>query len=202
MTEPDARPPRTALIADAAITLIAQQGLRALTHRAVDRAAGIPEGSTSYYAPTRQALLELAVRRLAERTFSDTGHAIARLEAITPSTSSSERAEQLAAVITALIDALAARADDMRARYALLVDLNSGDSLRGALSTDSTVQSDALDATERLLEKFGIDQARTRARQVMQLADSLTFARIASGDEDTAADTNEIMADYLRGISN
>ncbi|WFR73994.1 TetR family transcriptional regulator [Prescottella defluvii] len=51
MTEPDARPPRTALIADAAVTLIAQQGLRALTHRAVDRAAGIPEGSTSYYAP-------------------------------------------------------------------------------------------------------------------------------------------------------
>ncbi|WFR73995.1 hypothetical protein P9209_11355 [Prescottella defluvii] len=90
----------------------------------------------------------------------------------------------------------------MRARYALLVDLNSGDSLRGALSTDSTVQSDALDATERLLEKFGIDQARTRARQIMQLADSLTFARIASGDEDTAADTNEIMAAYLRGISN
>ena len=41
--------------------------MRGLTHRAVDEAAGLPQGSTSNLARTRQALLELAVRRLAER---------------------------------------------------------------------------------------------------------------------------------------
>ncbi|MFF3690621.1 TetR/AcrR family transcriptional regulator [Streptomyces sp. NPDC002187] len=59
--------PRTELIADAALRLLAERGMRGLTHRAVDAAAGLPQGSTSNHARTRQALLETAVRRLAER---------------------------------------------------------------------------------------------------------------------------------------
>jgi DNA-binding transcriptional regulator YbjK len=55
------------LIADAAIDLLAERGLRGLTHRAVDEASGLPRGSTSNYARTRAALLESAVRRLAVR---------------------------------------------------------------------------------------------------------------------------------------
>jgi DNA-binding transcriptional regulator YbjK len=58
---------RAELIADAALRLLAERGMRGLTHRAVDEAAGLPQGSTSNYARTRQALLEAAVRRLAER---------------------------------------------------------------------------------------------------------------------------------------
>ncbi|MEU9012522.1 TetR family transcriptional regulator [Streptomyces sp. NPDC048479] len=58
---------RAELIADAALRLLAERGMRGLTHRAVDEAAGLPQGSTSNYARTRQALLETAVRRLAER---------------------------------------------------------------------------------------------------------------------------------------
>ncbi|MFH8476781.1 TetR/AcrR family transcriptional regulator [Streptomyces sp. NPDC018000] len=54
-------------ITDAALALLAERGLRGLTHRAVDERAGLPQGSTSNYARTRQALLEAAVRRLAER---------------------------------------------------------------------------------------------------------------------------------------
>ncbi|PLW73640.1 TetR family transcriptional regulator, partial [Streptomyces sp. DJ] len=41
-------------------------GLRGLTHRAVDEAAGLPQGSTSNHARTRAALLETALRRLAD----------------------------------------------------------------------------------------------------------------------------------------
>ena len=69
MTSADAHPPpaRTELIADTAIALLAERGLRGLTHRAVDEAAGLPQGSTSNFARTRPALLETAVRRLAER---------------------------------------------------------------------------------------------------------------------------------------
>ncbi|ORT60947.1 TetR family transcriptional regulator C-terminal domain-containing protein [Streptomyces sp. CB03238] len=58
---------RADLIADAALTLLVERGMRGLTHRAVDEAAGLPQGSTSNYARTRQALLEAAVRRLADR---------------------------------------------------------------------------------------------------------------------------------------
>ncbi|MFI2371157.1 TetR/AcrR family transcriptional regulator [Streptomyces sp. NPDC018833] len=58
---------RTALIGDAALSLLFERGMRGLTHRAVDEAAGLPQGSTSNLARTRQALLEMAVHRLAER---------------------------------------------------------------------------------------------------------------------------------------
>lgn len=58
---------RADLITDAALALLAERGMRGLTHRAVDDRARLPQGSTSNYARTRQALLEATVRRLAER---------------------------------------------------------------------------------------------------------------------------------------
>ncbi|MBY8341936.1 TetR/AcrR family transcriptional regulator [Streptomyces spinosirectus] len=58
---------RADLVADTALALLAERGMRGLTHRAVDEAAGLPQGSTSNLARTRQSLLELAVRRLADR---------------------------------------------------------------------------------------------------------------------------------------
>jgi DNA-binding transcriptional regulator YbjK len=58
---------RADLVADTALALLAERGMRGLTHRAVDEAAGLPQGSTSNVARTRQALLELAVRRHADR---------------------------------------------------------------------------------------------------------------------------------------
>ncbi|MFI1972405.1 TetR family transcriptional regulator [Streptomyces cinnamoneus] len=61
------RASRLELIADSAIALLAERGMRGLTHRAVDEAAGLPPGSTSNHARTRAALLELAVRRHAAR---------------------------------------------------------------------------------------------------------------------------------------
>lgn len=57
---------RAQRIADAAIALLAERGLRGLTHRAVDEAAGLPPGSTSNHARTRAALLSAALDRLAE----------------------------------------------------------------------------------------------------------------------------------------
>jgi DNA-binding transcriptional regulator YbjK len=62
---------RRAEIADAAICTLARDGMRGLTHRAVDRAAGLAEGSASYYFRTRQALLQATVERLAELDIAD-----------------------------------------------------------------------------------------------------------------------------------
>ncbi|NLE82686.1 MAG: TetR family transcriptional regulator [Rhodococcus sp.] len=62
------RPPseRRVAIADAAIAILADSGSRGLTHRAIDRALELPEGSTSAYARTRSSLLIAATNRLAE----------------------------------------------------------------------------------------------------------------------------------------
>jgi Tetracyclin repressor-like, C-terminal domain len=53
-------------VADAAIAVLADHGGRGLTHRAVDQAAGLPSGTTSNYARTREALLTLALTRIGE----------------------------------------------------------------------------------------------------------------------------------------
>ncbi|MFF4496864.1 TetR/AcrR family transcriptional regulator [Streptomyces sp. NPDC001546] len=64
-------PDRRTLIADTAIGLVASGGLRGLTHRAVDGAAGLPAGSTSYYFRTRTALIGACCWRLAELDVAD-----------------------------------------------------------------------------------------------------------------------------------
>jgi DNA-binding transcriptional regulator YbjK len=60
-------------IADAAIDVLASQGSRGLTHRAVDAAASLPPGSTSYYLRTREALLQAVVDRMLELDLGDAG---------------------------------------------------------------------------------------------------------------------------------
>ena len=57
---------RVRQVADAAIAVLADYGARGLTHRAVDQAAGLPLGTTSNYARTREALLTLTLTRIAE----------------------------------------------------------------------------------------------------------------------------------------
>ena len=47
MLEADQLSPRRRLLVNAAIEVVAANGLRGLTHRAVDREAGLPEGSCS-----------------------------------------------------------------------------------------------------------------------------------------------------------
>ena len=58
-------------MADAAIAVLAGHGARGLTHRAVDQAAGLPPGTTSNYARTREALLTLTLTRIAELDAAD-----------------------------------------------------------------------------------------------------------------------------------
>jgi AcrR family transcriptional regulator len=51
---------------DAAIAVLAAEGGRGLTHRAVDAAVGLPPGTTKNYFPTRQSLLQAVAERCAE----------------------------------------------------------------------------------------------------------------------------------------
>lgn len=61
---------RTALL-DAAIEVLADEGSRGLTLRAVDQAAGVPTGTTSNYFDNRADLLEQLMLRVRERLTPD-----------------------------------------------------------------------------------------------------------------------------------
>lgn len=71
--------PRRREILAAATTVLAQQGNRGLTHRAVDREAGLPEGSSSAYFRTRDALLGALGDFVADRLAADVHALGARL---------------------------------------------------------------------------------------------------------------------------
>lgn len=58
---------RRSALADTAITVLAERGLKGLTHRAVDTAAGEPAGTTSRYFRTREALLQGVAEQCAGR---------------------------------------------------------------------------------------------------------------------------------------
>lgn len=75
MTTPPAQaPPLTARrreLLEAALHVTADEGLRGLTHRAVDRRAGLPEGTTSAYLRTKQLLLLALAEHVAASLAAD-----------------------------------------------------------------------------------------------------------------------------------
>jgi DNA-binding transcriptional regulator YbjK len=58
---------RRTVLLDAGLELVGTQGMRGLTHRAVDTAAAVPAGSTSNYFRTREALILGIVERFIVR---------------------------------------------------------------------------------------------------------------------------------------
>lgn len=63
--------PRRRQLLDAALHVIADDGLKGLTHRAVDRRAGLPEGSCSAYWRTRNALQAALTEYVAASLLAD-----------------------------------------------------------------------------------------------------------------------------------
>ncbi len=55
------------MLADAGLAVLARDGARGLTHRAVDREAGVPLGTASNYFRSRDALIAGLVERIGRR---------------------------------------------------------------------------------------------------------------------------------------
>lgn len=68
---PEGTVARQTHLLDAAIGVVGESGLHGLTHRALDRAAGLPEGSCSVYYRTRLALLTALTDHVAGRLMHD-----------------------------------------------------------------------------------------------------------------------------------
>lgn len=77
-------PDRRRLLADAGLRVLAAQGARGLTHRAVDVEAAVPAGTASNYFRSRDALLGALGERIMER-FAPDEQVVAALAACEPS---------------------------------------------------------------------------------------------------------------------
>src|SRR5690242_21673909 len=58
-------------LCDAAIALLAREGIKGVTHLKVDRKAGVPDGTTSFYFRTSSALIRAAANRIADLDLAD-----------------------------------------------------------------------------------------------------------------------------------
>ncbi|MDV6232760.1 TetR family transcriptional regulator [Rhodococcus sp. NPDC079359] len=113
---------RRTAIADTALEVIARDGLRALTHRAIDSALDYPAGSTSYYFRTKSDLLAAVAARLVERShasFMETA---------------GDESDVATVVARYLHDALTHRMIELRARYALMLDPAVAQDVRDVLA--------------------------------------------------------------------
>ena len=119
---------RRRVLCDAAIEILALEGARGLTHRKVERQAGLPDGTTSSYFPTRSALLQATAARVAELD-------AAEFEAVTRVLPKSETATTTLSLLAQMVmrSATGIGLDRSRARYELAFHSHRDAVLRRAL---------------------------------------------------------------------
>ncbi|MFD4183117.1 TetR/AcrR family transcriptional regulator, partial [Rhodococcus sp. NPDC058514] len=135
---------RRTRIADAALDIIAADGIRALTHRGVDRRLELPAGSTSYYFRTKRDLLIATVGHLTDRSRREFTRS--RLEP-----AADADIADIAKGIGAYVDGLlSGRTRDLRARYALTLEMVHDKQIQAALAVSLFSPERAVELTSAL----------------------------------------------------
>ncbi|WP_026412594.1 TetR/AcrR family transcriptional regulator [Actinomadura oligospora] len=182
---------RAELVADAAIALLVDRGMRGLTHRAVDEAAGLAPGSTSNIARTRLALLELTLTRLTEL---DDAALLADL-AVPPSLTRDELTEIVAHALNVQLTSARRRA---LARYELALEANRRPELREIYGRAGRRFREPLIA---LVAAAGSPDPARHARRLVAFHEGVLFDALAgAGDVPSLTDLRLATADFLRGI--
>ncbi|MFE2386742.1 TetR/AcrR family transcriptional regulator [Streptomyces misionensis] len=180
---------RRTLLADTAITVLADTGIRGLTHRAVDRAADLPPGTTSAYFRTRQALLTALVRRLVVLDQAELEEMSARLPV--------RDAGELAAGIAALVR-VRLTGDGRRrslARYACAVESARHPELREILVPR---ENRARQAVCDFLAAHGVAEPQERTFTLLTCVDGLVFDRLVNGGDVRDEEIAGLVAAALR----
>ena len=108
----------------AAVRVVGEHGVRALTHARVDAEAHLPKGSTSNWFRTRDALVAGIVVWIAEEERAD----------LAPTIATVRTADDLVAGLCTLLDAATGRhAIRTRARYALFLEIPPGSQMQAPL---------------------------------------------------------------------
>jgi DNA-binding transcriptional regulator YbjK len=110
----------------AAVKLLAREGARAVTHRAVAREAGTTHGAPRYYFATRDELLDEALRQIAARQVDEVEAFLGRPRPAEPAAQASRLASFVGGVVTA-------DPDGAIARYELFLEAARRPKLRPAL---------------------------------------------------------------------
>ena len=150
-------PDRRTQLLDAALAVVADKGMKGLTHRAVDAAAQLAEGTTSNYYRNRATLVAAVLERMLQldaALLEDQGPA-------GPPRNIEELADQLASLVLTLAGR---HAGLTRARLALSLD-----------KPESVTAGHfrLVGGLEQVLAMLGVQDAPARARDVADYGDGL-----------------------------
>ncbi|MBC2876395.1 MULTISPECIES: TetR/AcrR family transcriptional regulator [Streptomyces] len=182
---------RRILIADAALDVLADEGMRGLTHRAVDRAANLPPGTTSAYFRTRRSLLDALVRRLVDLDQTE----LRTLGAAFPVPRNADELTSGLAAFTALRLTGPGRRRTL-ARYACAVESVRDPALREVLAPR---ENPARDAVRDFLAAHGVPDPEERTVTLLACVDGLVFDRLVAGGEVPRAHVRGLVEAALRG---
>ncbi len=148
---------RRAALVDAAIEVLAREGARGLTFRAVDTEAGVPTGTASNYFANRDALLTQAGARVYERLQPD--------EATMEATRTAPRDKE---TYTRIMRELVGRVSSFRTGYLALLELRLEATRRPALRSILTerVRAD-VEANVAFHESSGLPGDATSVKLLM-----------------------------------
>ena len=171
---------RTAIL-DGALAVLAEQGMRGLTHRAVDAAAGLPPGSTSYYFRSRAALVAGCVQRLVERDLAED------VAAVDVTLLSAER--DLPAVLATVLTTVGVRmATVERQRTLARYELSLAAVRDPALRVELVAGGDTIRRRgAALLARAGVAEPDAAAEELAALLDGLVYTALVRGPRDADA---------------
>jgi DNA-binding transcriptional regulator YbjK len=155
---------------NAAVELVGNEGLRALTHVRVDERAGLPRGSTSNYFRTRAALLSGVVDWIAERELSEVGPAV-----------SAASATSVVDTMCDLLDYVTQHNRSMTAaRLILFMEASHDPSLLDAVSRGRTAMESSVTAA---MTRLGASDPAVAAAALMACMEGLILHRIVRHDD-------------------
>jgi AcrR family transcriptional regulator len=175
-------------VLDAAIGVLGSQGMRGLTHRAVDAEAGLPQGSTSNYFRSRDALIEAVLDRMSAL---DVAAFTALAGAARP-----VDADEFAGFIAA---ALRQQADEgapvSLARYAIFLEAALQPRLRARIGAGF---AELVRLGEGWLAQLGSTDPARDTRLILQYLDGLLLHRLAHPEGEF--DPGPAISALLRGL--
>lgn len=197
---------RAELIGDTAIAVLAGQGARGLTHRAVDRAAGLPAGSTSNYARTREALLMCALTRITQLEAADAAAVTTQDPRREPPASvaveqGADPAALLAAPIADMLhQGLTRGRTRVLARYELALESTRRPELRAIYDEASRPFREPVAGLLRMAGSAAPDR---HARMLIAWCEGVQFDSIAGAGSENPPDADELEAqlrDLIHGL--
>ncbi|MFI8368218.1 TetR/AcrR family transcriptional regulator [Streptomyces sp. NPDC085466] len=182
---------RRTLLADAALDVLADDGIRGLTHRAVDRRAALPPGTTSAYFRTRAALLTGLVTRLVQR---DQEELRSTAEELPPLRTAEDVVDGLALLARRRLTGEGRRRS--LARYACAVESVRDPELRELLVPR---ENSGREAVRLFLATRGAPDVENRTHTLLTCVDGLVFDRLVTGGDVPREALEGLVAAALRG---